>query len=105
MQTQSKSLSQQRLLMSVGAAMECRIRNDRQSYFALARELAHAQFILSDSELSCRLGKMSPTGSWMYRGFFICSMAAGMLKTMKRCLKQTSSSCLSRWFDFRIQLD
>ena len=55
MQTQSKSLSQQRLLMSVGAAMECRIRNDRQSYFALARELAHAQFVLADSELSCRL--------------------------------------------------
>ena len=46
MKTQSKSLSQQRLLMSVGAAMECRIRNDRQSYFALARELAHAQFVL-----------------------------------------------------------
>ena len=55
MQTQSKSLSQQRLLMSVGAAMECRIRNDRQSYFALARELAHAQFVLADSELSWRL--------------------------------------------------
>ena len=55
MQTQSKSLSQQRLLMSVGAAMECRIRNDRQSYFALARELAHAQFVLADSELSSRL--------------------------------------------------
>ena len=55
MQTQSKSLSQQRLLMSVGAAMECRIRNDRQSCFALARELAHAQFILADSVLSCRL--------------------------------------------------
>ena len=55
MQTQSKSLSQQRLLMSVGAAMECRIRNDRQSYFALARELVHAQFVLADSELSWRL--------------------------------------------------
>ena len=55
MQTQMQPLSQQRLLMSVGAAMECRIRNDRQSYFALARELAHAQFILADSELSCRL--------------------------------------------------
>ena len=55
MQIQSKSLSQQRLLMSVGAAMECRIRNDRQSYFSLARELAHAQFVLADPELSCRL--------------------------------------------------
>ena len=55
MQTQSKSQSPQRLLMSVGAAMECRIRNDRQSYFALARELAHAQFVLADAELSCRL--------------------------------------------------
>ena len=55
MQTQSKSQSQQLLLMSVGAAMECRIRNDRQSYFALARELVHAQFDLADAELSCRL--------------------------------------------------
>ena len=55
MQTQSKSLSQQPLLMSVGAAMASRIRNDRQSYFASARELAHAQLVLADSELSCRL--------------------------------------------------
>ena len=55
MQTQMQPLSQQRLLMSVGAAMECRIRNDRQSYFALARELAHSQVVLADAELSCRL--------------------------------------------------
>ena len=55
MQTQMQPLSQQRLLMSVGAAMECRIRNDRQSYFSLARDLAHAQFVLADAELSCRL--------------------------------------------------
>ena len=34
---------------------ECRARNDRQSYFALARELAHAQFQLADQELSSRL--------------------------------------------------
>ena len=55
MQIQMQPLSQQRLLMSVGAAMECRIRNDRQSYFSLARELAHALFVLADTELSCRL--------------------------------------------------
>tara|TARA_B100001939_G_scaffold332841_1_gene332242 strand:+ start:865 stop:1224 length:360 start_codon:yes stop_codon:yes gene_type:complete len=34
---------------------ECRARNDRQSYFSLARELAHAQFQLADQELSARL--------------------------------------------------
>lgn len=55
MQTQTQPFSHQRLLMSVDAAVECHIRNDRQSYFALARELAHAQFVLADSELCCRL--------------------------------------------------
>ncbi|MEB3177189.1 MAG: hypothetical protein VKJ87_06295 [Synechococcus sp.] len=34
---------------------ECRARNDRQSYFALALELAQAQFQLADQELSSRL--------------------------------------------------
>ena len=55
MQIQKQPYSKQHLLMSVGAAMECRIRNDRQSYFNLTRELAHAQFVLADSELSSRL--------------------------------------------------
>lgn len=41
--------------MSVSDAAECRTRNDRQSYFAITRELAKALFILSDSELSRRL--------------------------------------------------
>ena len=43
------------LLMSVSAAEECRARNDRQSYFAITRELVHAQFELADMELSQRL--------------------------------------------------
>ena len=43
------------LLMSVSAAEECRARNDRQSYFAITRELVHAQFDLADAELSRRL--------------------------------------------------
>ena len=43
------------LLMSVSAAEECRARNDRQSYFAITRELVRAQFELGDVELSRRL--------------------------------------------------
>ena len=34
---------------------ECRMRNDRQSYFTLVRALVHAQFNLEDQELSSRL--------------------------------------------------
>lgn len=41
--------------MSVSAAEECRSRNDRQSYFAITRDLVHAQFVLADGELSRRL--------------------------------------------------
>ena len=43
------------LLMSVSTAEECRARNDRQSYFAITRELVRAQFELADMELSRRL--------------------------------------------------
>jgi len=55
MQTQKQFLGKQHLLMSVGAAMECRIRKDRQCYFNVARGLANAQFVLADEELICRL--------------------------------------------------
>jgi len=34
---------------------ECRMRNDRQSYFKVVRDLVHAQFELADPELSSRL--------------------------------------------------
>lgn len=34
------------LLMSTGAAEECRVRNDRHSYFAVVRDLVLAQFVL-----------------------------------------------------------
>ncbi len=37
------------------AGHECRMRNDRQSYFKLVRALVHAQFNLEDQELSSRL--------------------------------------------------
>ena len=50
-----QSRDRQPLLMSVSAAAECRTRNDRQSYFAITRELAKALFVLADSELSRRL--------------------------------------------------
>jgi|TARA_B100000073_G_scaffold29138_1_gene22260 hypothetical protein len=55
MPIQKQSCDRQPLLMSVRAAAECRTRNDRQSYFAITRELAKAQFVLADSELSRRL--------------------------------------------------
>ena len=50
-----QSRDRQPLLMSVSDAAECRTRNDRQSYFAITRELAKALFLLADSELSRRL--------------------------------------------------
>ena len=34
---------------------ECRLRNDRQSYVALTRQLVQAQFVLRDRELTNRL--------------------------------------------------
>ena len=34
---------------------ECRLRNDRLSYFSLTRQLVEAQFVLRDGELSARL--------------------------------------------------
>ena len=40
---------------SVSAEMECRIRNDRQSYIAISRAIENAQFVLADHELSRRL--------------------------------------------------
>lgn len=36
---------------------ECRMRNDRQSYFKVVRELVRAQFELGDGELTARLWK------------------------------------------------
>ena len=50
-----QSRDRQPLLMSVSAAAECRTRNDRQSYFAITRELAKVLFVLVDSELSRRV--------------------------------------------------
>lgn len=38
-----------------GSAEECRLRNDRQTYFKLVRELVQAQFVLADAELGRRL--------------------------------------------------
>ena len=37
------------------AGHECRMRNDRQSYFKVVRDLVHAQFELADPELSSRI--------------------------------------------------
>ena len=37
------------------SSQECRMRNDRQSYLRVVRDLVHAQFELADQELSARL--------------------------------------------------
>ncbi len=51
-----KLLSEQELLNeTVLAGGECRARNDRQTYFSIARELVDAQFVLADQELIRRL--------------------------------------------------
>lgn len=44
-----------RVALDRGSSHECRMRNDRQSYFKVVRELAHAQFELADGELTARL--------------------------------------------------
>ena len=46
---------QQDQLRTAQPNAECRLRNDRQSYFAITRELVQAQFVLADGELSQRL--------------------------------------------------
>ena len=55
-QVSRKLLSEQELLNeTVLAGEECRARNDRQTYFSIARELVDAQFVLADQELTRRL--------------------------------------------------
>ena len=55
-QVSQKLLSDQELLNeTVLAGEECRARNDRQTYFSIARELVDAQFVLADQELTRRL--------------------------------------------------
>ena len=39
----------------VSAELECRTRNDRQTYLSITRAIANAQFVLADQELSRRL--------------------------------------------------
>ena len=46
---------QQDLLTTAQPTDECRLRNDRQSYFAITRALVQAQFVLADGVLSQRL--------------------------------------------------
>ena len=53
----SKNLlsDKEQLNETVLAGEECRARNDRQTYFCIARELVEAQFVLADQELTRRL--------------------------------------------------
>jgi len=46
---------QQDQLTTAQPTAECRLRNDRQSYFAITRALVQAQFVLADGVLSQRL--------------------------------------------------
>lgn len=43
------------VVLSGASSHECRMRNDRQSYFKVVRDLAHAQFDLADGQLTARL--------------------------------------------------
>jgi len=54
---QAASTSKRGLLRTPGGQSfdECRLRNDRQSYVALSRQLVQAQFVLRDRELTNRL--------------------------------------------------
>lgn len=54
---QAASTSKRGLLRTPGRQSfdECRLRNDRQSYMALSRQLVQAQFVLRDRELTNRL--------------------------------------------------
>ena len=55
-QVSQELLSEKELLKeTVLAGEECRARNDRQTYFSIARELVQAQFVLADQELTRRL--------------------------------------------------
>ena len=55
-QVSQEPLSEKELLKeTVLAGEECRARNDRQTYFSIARELVDAQFVLADQELTRRL--------------------------------------------------
>ncbi|MGC6482242.1 MAG: hypothetical protein ACON4T_01530 [Synechococcus sp.] len=57
--TPTNSSAQARLASALDgpSSHECRMRNDRQSYFQVVRDLAHAQFDLTDGELTARLWK------------------------------------------------
>ena len=46
---------QETLLTTAQPTAECRLRHDRQSYFAITRALVQAQFVLADGVLSQRL--------------------------------------------------
>ena len=48
-------ISRELLNDQVLAGDECRARNDRQTYFSIARDLVSAQFVLADQELTRRL--------------------------------------------------
>ena len=54
---QAASTSKRGLLRTPGGQSfdECRLRDDRQSYVSLSRQLVQAQFVLRDRELTNRL--------------------------------------------------
>lgn len=54
-QANSSKNPAQQVALNGASSHECRMRNDRQSYFKVVRDLAHAQFDLADGELTARL--------------------------------------------------
>ena len=55
LQAASQSIRDLLRIPGVQSFDECRLRNDRQSYVALSRQLVQAQFVLRDRELTTRL--------------------------------------------------
>ena len=55
LQAASQSIRDLLRIPEVQSFDECRLRNDRQSYMALSRQLVQAQFVLRDRELTNRL--------------------------------------------------
>ena len=51
----ASSLQAQLWIDSVHCSEECRLRNDRQSYLQVVRQLVKAQFVLEDRQLTLRL--------------------------------------------------
>ena len=75
------------------AGDECRARNDRQTYFSLARELVTAQFVLADHELTRRLWQEVSDRNLDMGRISTFSTAAAAMKMRTKWLRWTTPFC------------